>query len=555
MTSRRTFLQQLAGVAPLVLLAPACGTRLARRQRGAERATDLLIVGGSLGGCAAALAACEAGLRVILTEETDWIGGQLTAQAVPPDENQWIESYGGTRRYQALRQAMRDVIRARPALNASARRNATLNPGNGWVSRVCVEPRVALAAIETQLAPHVASGRLTILRRHVAIAADVDGARVRSVRVRDLETGREQQLQAAYVADATDTGMLLPLTGTEYVQGAESSADTTEPHAKARAEPDNVQSCTMCFAMDYLPGEDHTIDRPTEYDRWRAEPLPGVPGFPLIGFGDPESRRIGFDPVKRIGYWSYRRIIDRDLYAPGTYPSDVTIVNWAQNDYTLGSLLDGTAADAARHIDRAKQQSLSLLYWLQTEAPRPDGGAGWRGLRLRPDIVGTTDGLAKAPYIRESRRIRAEFTVLEQHVLAELRMAETRLSEKTVRAQAYPDSVGIGHYAMDIHRTTRGDHGGYGTTLPFQIPLGALLPQRMENMLPACKNLGVTHLTNGCFRLHPIEWNIGESVGQLVAFALAHRVTPRAVRAQPALLASFQQTLTQAGVRLSWPAL
>jgi hypothetical protein len=181
---------QAAGAAPLVLLTPACGARLARRAQGQERATQLLIVGGSLGGCAAALAACEAGLQVILTEETDWIGGQLTAQAVPPDENQWIESYGGTRRYQALRQAMRDTIRARPTLNTSARRNATLNPGNGWVSRICVEPRVALAALEAQLAPHVASGRLTILRRHVAIAADVEGTRVRSVRVRDLEMGR-----------------------------------------------------------------------------------------------------------------------------------------------------------------------------------------------------------------------------------------------------------------------------------------------------------------------------------------------------------------------------
>src|SRR3712207_8348422 len=49
------------------------------------------------GGCAAALAACRAGLRVVLSEETDWIGGQLTSQAVPPDEHPWIESFGCTR--------------------------------------------------------------------------------------------------------------------------------------------------------------------------------------------------------------------------------------------------------------------------------------------------------------------------------------------------------------------------------------------------------------------------------------------------------------------------
>ena len=113
--------------------------------------------------------------------------------------------------------------------------------------------------------------------------------------------------------------------------------------------------------------------------------------------------------------------------------------------------------------------------------------------------------------------------------------------------------MGIGHYSMDLHRTTRGDYGRYGATLPFQIPLGALLPQRMENLFPACKNLGVTHLTNGCYRLHPIEWNIGESVGSLVAFCLTKHCAPRAVRQQAPLLQDFQRELERDGVPLHWP--
>ncbi|MFG2629796.1 FAD-dependent oxidoreductase [Streptomyces sp. NPDC048473] len=59
----------------------------------------MLVVGGGLGGVAAPLAACRAGSTVVLTEETDWIGGRLTAQAVPPDEHPWIESYGATANY------------------------------------------------------------------------------------------------------------------------------------------------------------------------------------------------------------------------------------------------------------------------------------------------------------------------------------------------------------------------------------------------------------------------------------------------------------------------
>ena len=94
----------------------------------------------------------------------------------------------------------------------------------------------------------------------------------------------------------------------------------------------------------------------------------------------------------------------------------------------------------------------------------------------------------------------------------------------------------------------------YGSTLPFQIPLGALLPRRVENLLPACKNLGVTHLTNGCYRLHPVEWNVGEAVGALVAFCTRQKQIPRAVRRQSKLLADFQKLLIKDGVRLEWPA-
>ena len=53
---------------------------------------QIVIIGGGVGGCAAALAAARAGYHVIMTEETDWIGGQLTQQAVPPDEHPWIRA-------------------------------------------------------------------------------------------------------------------------------------------------------------------------------------------------------------------------------------------------------------------------------------------------------------------------------------------------------------------------------------------------------------------------------------------------------------------------------
>ena len=203
-------------------------------------------------------------------------------------------------------------------------------------------------------------------------------------------------------------------------------------------------------------------------------------------------------------------------------------------------------------MNSAKQLSLSLLYWLQTEAPLPVRGYGWKGLRLRKDILGTDDGLAKYPYIRESRRIKALFTVLEEHVGKENRALKTGVKNAETAAGFY-DSIGTGYYHIDLHPTCAGNNYIDFDSLPFQIPLGALIPQRVENLIPANKNIGTTHITNGCYRLHPVEWNIGESAGSLVAFALKKKVIPRAVRERKDLLHDFQNMIRSQGIETSWP--
>jgi hypothetical protein len=539
-----------------------------------ELAADVVIIGGGLGGYAAALAAARNGLRVIMTEETDWIGGQLTSQAVPPDENPWIETFGGTRSYLNLRHRIRDYYHRNYPLTAEARARPYLNPGNGSVSRLCHEPRVALAALTEMLASYVAGNRVQILLRHHAVRAATNGDHVEAVTVLSRESGHETVLRAPYFVDATECGDLLPLTKTEYVTGAESQKDTGEPHAPAEAQPHNMQAFTCCFAMDYLHGEDHIIEKPRDYAFWR-DYVPAIkPPWPgkLLSFvyshpATLEPRDYGFDAEKATGFFLYRRIIDRKNFVESTYAGDITMVNWPQNDYLLGNPFECPPEEATRHVQRGKELSLSLLYWLQTEAPRPDGGTGWKGLRLRPDIVGTEDGLAKYPYIRESRRIRAEFTVLEQHVGTDARMKPLTRSSATLspsdgerdgvkgelNADNFPDSVGIGSYRIDLHPSTGGDNYIDISSLPLQIPLGALIPQRVENLLPACKNLGVTHITNGCYRLHPVEWNIGEAVGALAAFCQSKKHAPREVRKQAAMLKEFQNLLSDQGVPLAWP--
>ena len=111
-----------------------------------------------------------------------------------------------------------------------------------------------------------------------------------------------------------------------------------------------------------------------------------------------------------------RRIAARRNFIAGTYESDITLVNWPMLDYVDGPMIGDDPVAAARHRDAARELALSLLHWLQTEAPRPDGGTGFPGLRPRGDVLGSGDALAKDLYIRESRRIRAEHTIVEQDV-------------------------------------------------------------------------------------------------------------------------------------------
>ena len=201
---------------------------------------------------------------------------------------------------------------------------------------------------------------------------------------------------------------------------------------------------------------------------------------------------------------------------------------------------------SASRLNDAKELSLSLLYWLQHDAPRHDDKPGaYPGLYMTGESTGTRDGFAKYPYIRESRRIKAQFTVKEQDLAAYTNADKDR-------AKSYPDSVGIGSYRIDLHPSTNGRNMIDTSTLPFEIPAGSLIPVRMKNLIPACKNIGVTHVTNGCYRLHPVEWNIGESAAAMACLMLQFDIDVQGI---PDHMSELQILLNDQGVEVQWPQL
>ena len=237
--SRRKFIKQCGILGTGALSTGAWNATFASALQippGEELKSDIVIIGGGLGACAAALAASRNGASVIMTEATDWIG------------EYYLKNY---------------------PLSGMARNAEFLNPGNGAVSRICHEPAVSAAVLESMLAPAMEQGLLRILLNTEAVEVYGEGDSIRAVSCRSGKEKRSLVLQGTFFIDASEEGDLLKLSGCEYFIGAESQEQTGERHAPEKEDPANIQALTWCFAMDHLEGEDFTMDPPDMYSFWK----------------------------------------------------------------------------------------------------------------------------------------------------------------------------------------------------------------------------------------------------------------------------------------------
>lgn len=502
--------------------------------------TDILIVGGGLGGCAAALAATAMGQRVLMTEEWPEIGGQLVTQAVPPDEHPWIESFGCTRRYRRLRELVRSRFRERPGLREASQLDPLVNPGNGWVSRLCAEPTLWRDALYDMLAPAREIGLLRIAKPWRVIRAEIASPRVvTSVHFEDSRDGSHIRVTARIILDATETGSFLEMADVPYRIGSDDRSTFEEAHAPEQASPMDQQGFTWVQALGWDPEGDHTIERPDGYDHWRTHVPAGWPG-PQLGLDYPdvrtgEPRRL--EVMGEGGLFAYRRVLDPSHFEQPDDVEPITLVNWPQNDYFMQVLLGRPESESLSAGREAQSLTLSLLYWMQTEL-------GLTGLRPRPDVTGGPHGLALAPYIREPRRMVGYETLTECEVGAEMNPGRKRAAPRV-------DSVGIGAYRIDLHQSPIAPTLDI-SALPYQIPLGCLLSPSCPNVIAAGKCLSVSHIANGCTRLHPVEWNVGEAAGTLAALCLVRGLEARDFLLSDRL-ADLQQALAGQGVELDWP--
>lgn len=503
---------------------------------------DILVAGAGSGGVAAALRAATRGNSVCLVEETDEVGGQFAS--VPAlDENRFIEFSGGTRSYYEMRRRIRGYYRDRYRLAPEVAELEDLNPGACYVSPLCSEPRVVVNAVEEMLAPH--ESRIRRFLRTKIVDLDVKDGAIESALAYRFEHDDVIRIRAKYYLDGTELGDLLPLAGVPYVVGSEAQSDTNEPDAADEANPACVQSFTYTFILEHRPDGDYTIPKPPDYEKFR-DGQPFTMGFNYSkahGWkGEVQYKMFGEDPPipnnqSPRPFFTWRRVLaSKNIIGPEPV-NDLALINWPRQDYKDKSLLDSPPREQAETLQQAKRLAYSFLYWLQAELPRDEGdGVGYPELMLRPEQMGSEDGLSKYPYIRESRRIRARSRVVEQDIVDEYQPGP--------RAKWFGDSVGTAFYMVDIHPCGANERGRMMMPRPFQIPMGTLIPQGVSNLLPASKNIGVTHLTNGAYRLHPVEWNVGEAAAVIASLGIGQGRLPSAE--------DVQRELVEAGVQLVW---
>lgn len=512
---------------------------------------QVLVVGGGLGGVAAAEALARRGVSVIVTEPTSHLGGQFTSQGLgTPDENRFIEDDPGpsTRHYRELREQVRAAYAQAPAIKPGR----AVNVGQCWVSRVSGEPGVWEQAINARLAPLAGPfGIRRVLLRHqlLDVRRYPGNGRVSYADLLDLDTGRIVRIGAQFLLDATPTGDALPLAQVPWTLGQEGQSAYGEPDAPPDAHPEWVQSFTYCFAVRLTPPDapHPIIERPGEYDFFKS-----LGEYTLV-YDYPEPRGpVPYAVFKKAPgaggpFWTYRRLLAASSFARNTGTvGDVSLINWRGNDFREESFVHKSPDEQARILAQGKAFAQGFLYWLQTECPRDDGhGLGYPEMQPAGDVLGD-DGFAPAPYVRESRRLLSE-TVLTENDL----IPDPDRPDRTTGTD-FPDSVGLALYAIDVHPAP-GEPPRLATALPYALPLGAFIPRAgPANLVPAAIDFGASRLASASARMHPTEWLAGEVAGELAAFCLARDLAPTQVRHTPELLTAFQAQLEADGIPTRW---
>lgn len=431
--------------------------------------TDLLVIGASTGGTAAGIQAARMGIQTCIVEPTTWMGGMLTAAGVScTDGNHSLKS--GI--WQEFREALYQHYGKR-------------NLNSGWVSETCFEPSVgdsifkAWARKEKNLLVQYGWYFEKVLLRHQKVI----GAKFIN------KEGRFLEVIAKLTIDATDLGDGFASAGVPFDLGMESASYSGESIAPGKYPV--IQDLTWAAILkDYGKGADQTIPQPQGYDpklyHCSCEDAP-CDGLPWKG-----------SAAKMLQY--------------GRLPQGKYMLNWPAhgNDY-VGNVVELPQLQREAALQAARNKTLGFVYFIQTQL-------GMKHLGLADEFP-TADKLALMPYHREGRRMRGVVRLNVNQMIAPYQQPQA----------LYRTGIAVGDYPVDHHHAQEKKAPGieFPSVPSFNIPLGALIPEKIEGLIVCEKGISVSNIANGSTRLQPCVLLTGQAAGVLAALSLQQNIVVR----------------------------
>lgn len=424
--------------------------------------TDVLVISGSTSGTAAGIVAARLGVKTLIVEETPWIGGMFTSQGVGAcDGNHNLDS--GI--WNEFRGALRTHYGGPAALET------------GWVSNTLFEPSVGNKIFREMASKEK---NLTIINGYFLIEILKTKNRVTGAIFKNNKN-EVLQVEAKVTIDATDLGDGLKMAGASYNLGMDSKSETNEKNAPLQANK-IVQDLTwVAILKDYGATANKTIEKPANYS----------PNSFIGSCSETvDNKKINCD--KMLEY--------------GKLPNNKYMINWPTkgNDIYL-DIVELSREDRNKELQKARNYTLQFVYYIQHEL-------GYKSLGLADDEFNTPDLLAYAPYYREGRRVKGISFMTYNHVADPYNQKEA----------LYKTGISVGDYPVDHHhkQNPNAPDLGFPPVPSYNIPLGALIPEKIDGLIVSDKAISVSNLINGATRLQPVVLLTGQAAGTLAANAV-----------------------------------
>lgn len=435
--------------------------------------TEVLVIGGGVGGVAAGIQSARSGVHTMIVEETPWLGGMLSSAGVSATD-------GNHDLHSGLWQEFREAL---------YRHYNTKNLATGWVSNTLFEPHVADSIFKAWAGSY---RNLQVRYHYRFLRAVVKNGEIKAASF--INARREIiTIHAKVVIDATEMGDVLADAHVPYSLGMEPDSSSGE-NTGINVGNDIVQDLTYAAILkDYGNDSAHLISRPEGYDPKEFD------GACTSYYKDAALEKPTIDARKMLEY--------------GRLPNHKWMLNWPKrgNDTYL-NIVELSPGEREKELEKAKANTLRFIYFIQHEL-------GFHHVGIATDEFPTTDHLPLIAYYREGRRVKG---------LVRLTTADI-IRPFSQKSALYRTGIAVGDYPIDHHHAKNPGvpKALHFPSIPsFSVPAGTLLNRSVANLIAAEKAISVTNVVNGTSRLQPCVMLTGQAAGIIASESVKWKISP-----------------------------